>query len=98
VADETLYLTLQEIQDIRWQADHRDEPGVLYRGQRIVAYREWMEGDVYSGALWHGVLVLADGAWLELEKCGFTVVGEEHEDGVDGIILMLAAQPPNETA
>jgi len=33
-----------------------------------------------------------------LEKCGFTVVGEEHEDGVDGIILMLAAQPPNETA
>jgi hypothetical protein len=33
-----------------------------------------------------------------LEKCGFTVVGEEHEDGVDGIILMLAAQSPNETA
>jgi RimJ/RimL family protein N-acetyltransferase len=26
-----------------------------------------------------------------LEKCGFTAIGEEHEDGADGIILMLAA-------
>jgi hypothetical protein len=71
VADETLYLTHQEIQDIRWQADHRDEPDVLFRGQRIVGYREWMEGDVYTRVLWHGVLVLADGTWLELlEKRG----------------------------
>jgi len=29
VADETLYLTHQEIQDIRAKADHRDEPDVL---------------------------------------------------------------------
>jgi hypothetical protein len=36
VADETLYLTRQQIQDIRAKVDHRDEPGALYRGQRIV--------------------------------------------------------------
>jgi hypothetical protein len=68
VAHETLYLTHQEIQDIRAEADHRDEPGVLYRRQPIVGYREWMEGDVYMGILWRGGLVLADGAWLALEE------------------------------
>jgi hypothetical protein len=66
MADETLYLTLQEIQDVRWKADHRDQPGVFYRGSRIIGYREWMEGDVYSGALWRGALVLENGMWLEL--------------------------------
>jgi hypothetical protein len=29
VVDETLYLTHQEIQDIRAKADHRDQPGAL---------------------------------------------------------------------
>jgi hypothetical protein len=38
VADETLYLTHREIQDVRWKADHRDQPGALYRGQRIIGY------------------------------------------------------------
>jgi hypothetical protein len=66
VADETLYLTLQEILDIRWKADHRDEPGALFHGQRIVGFSEWLEGDVYSSANWRGVCVLADGTWLEL--------------------------------
>jgi hypothetical protein len=68
MADETLYLTFQEIQDIRWKADHRDQPGVLYRGQRILGYREWMVGDVYSGAFWRAACLLADGTWLDLEE------------------------------
>jgi hypothetical protein len=66
MSDETVYLSHQEIQDMRWKSDHRDQPGVFYRGQRIVAYREWMEGDVSSGAMWRGVCVLEDGTWLEL--------------------------------
>jgi hypothetical protein len=66
VADDTLYLTLQEILEIRAKADHRDQPGSLFRGQQIVGYREWLEGDVYTGALWRGILLLADGTWLEL--------------------------------
>jgi hypothetical protein len=40
MADETVYLTPREIQDIRWKADHRDQPGALHRGQRIAGYRE----------------------------------------------------------
>gem|GEM_PF-7061111 len=39
MADETLYLTHEEIQDIRAKADHRDQPGARYRGQRILGYR-----------------------------------------------------------
>ena len=66
MADEIVYLSHQEIHDMRWKADHRDQPGALYRGQRIVAYRDWMEGDVHSGAMWRGVCVLEDGAWLDL--------------------------------
>jgi hypothetical protein len=68
VADDTLYLTLQEILEIRWKTDHRDQPGSLFRGKRIVGYREWLEGDVYTGVLWRGILLLADGTWLDLEE------------------------------
>jgi hypothetical protein len=75
VADETLYLTHQEIQDIRAKADHRDEPGVLFRGQRIVGYREWMEGDVYSGVLRRGVCA---GGWRVAGARGKARLGGDH--------------------
>jgi len=39
---------------------------VFYRSQCITAYRKSMQGDVFCGALWCGVCVLEDGAWLEL--------------------------------
>jgi hypothetical protein len=49
---------------IRWMADHREQPGARYHGQRISGYSEWKTND--SGGGWRAVLVLADGEHLEL--------------------------------
>ena len=43
MAEETIYFTMtrDEMLDIRAKAETFDQPSSLYRGQRIVGYREW---------------------------------------------------------
>ena len=43
--------------------------------------------------LYGWVLAQNIGSQRVLEKCGFTVIGEEHEDGDHGIIFMLSGPP-----
>jgi RimJ/RimL family protein N-acetyltransferase len=43
--------------------------------------------------LYGWVLAQNIGSQRVLEKCGFTVIGEEYEDGDHGIIFMLATPP-----
>jgi hypothetical protein len=66
MADETVYLTRTDMLDIRWKADHRDQPGSLYCGQRIIGYSEWKSSSLGMPSHWLGVVVLADGTRLEI--------------------------------
>jgi RimJ/RimL family protein N-acetyltransferase len=43
--------------------------------------------------LYGWVLAQNIGSQRVLEKCGFTVIGEEHEDGDHGIVFMLSTPP-----
>ncbi len=42
--------------------------------------------------LYGWVLAQNIGSQRVLEKCGFTIIGEEHEDGAHGIIFMLSGE------
>ena len=57
-------MTRHDMLAIRWLADHREQPGARYHGQRISDYSEWKAND--GGGGWRAVLVLADGEHLEL--------------------------------
>ena len=59
-------MTRHDMLAIRWKADHREQSGALYHGQRITDYSEWKTRDSSSGSDWRAVLVLADGERLEL--------------------------------
>lgn len=61
VPDEA-YLTRQEMLRVRALADHRILKSPLYRGQRILGYRESMGGD----DRWHGQI--AGGSWYSLSE------------------------------
>jgi hypothetical protein len=66
MADEEVYMTHQEMLDLRDKADTRDQPGSLYRGQRIVGWSMWKTGTLGTYGLWRAVIVLADGTRLEI--------------------------------
>jgi hypothetical protein len=66
MADETLYLTRQQMLDLRWKAEIHDQPGSMYLGQRILKYSEWMTGDLHTPGIWRAVCLLADGTRLEI--------------------------------
>jgi RimJ/RimL family protein N-acetyltransferase len=83
----------------------------LHDGQREVGYRIgqefWGKGIATRAlALFLGVelrrplygWVLSDniGSQRVLEKCGFTVIGEEYEDGGHGIVFMLDGDAPDD--
>jgi hypothetical protein len=70
MAKETIYLTRtrDEMLDIRAKADTCDQPGSLYRGQRIAGYREWKTGSDYTPGFWRAVVVLADGMRVEIDE------------------------------
>jgi hypothetical protein len=70
MVEETIYLTRtrDEMLNIRAKADTRDQAGSLYRGQRIVGYREWRIGSVYTPGFWRAVVVLADGMRVEIDE------------------------------
>jgi RimJ/RimL family protein N-acetyltransferase len=83
-----------------------DVVSFLHDGRREIGYRigraYWGKGiatralalflDVERRRPLYGwVLSRNAGSQRVLEKCGFTVIGEEHEDGDHGIIFMLAA-------
>jgi hypothetical protein len=70
MAEETIYLTRtrDEMLDIRAKADTCDRAGSLYRGQRIVGYREWKIGSVHTLGFWRAVVVLADGMRVEIDE------------------------------
>jgi len=52
------YVTRKEMLRVRTLADRRILKSSLYRGQRILGYRESMGGD----HRWHAQVVLADGS------------------------------------
>jgi hypothetical protein len=59
-------MTRHDMLAIRWKADHREQPGAHYHGQRITSYSEWKTKDTVSNGDWRAVLVLANGERLEL--------------------------------
>jgi RimJ/RimL family protein N-acetyltransferase len=84
----------------------------LHDGRREVGYRVgqqyWGKGiatraltlflDVERRRPLYGwVLSTNIGSQRVLEKCGFTVIGEEHEDGDHGIIFMFTTPPDSTT-
>ena len=64
-AAHTVTMTRHDMLAVRWKADHREQLGASYHGQRIAGYSEWKTSDSMSGG-WRAVLVLADGEHLEL--------------------------------
>jgi hypothetical protein len=66
MADETVYMTHQEMLALREKADTRDQPGSLERGQRIIGWSMWKTGALGTHGLWRAVCVLADGTRLEI--------------------------------
>jgi len=65
---ERVEVSREKMLEARWKADHREQLGSLAWGQRIVSYREWMTGDLYSGGHWMAQLVLGDGTRVLLEE------------------------------
>lgn len=62
----TVPMTRHDMLAIRWKAEHREQPGATYHGQRITEYVEWQARDSTSGGAWRAVVALADGERLEL--------------------------------
>lgn len=56
------------MREVREKADNRDQHWALYEGQRIIGYREWKSGSVYTPGIWLAIVVLADGTCLLLEE------------------------------
>jgi RimJ/RimL family protein N-acetyltransferase len=82
----------------------------LHDGRREVGYRigreYWGRGIATQALalflnverrrpLYGWVLAQNIGSQRVLEKCGFTVIGEEYEDGVHGIVFMLDVDTPD---
>jgi hypothetical protein len=67
---ETVYLSMtrQQMLRLRTKAGHRDQPDVLYYGQRIIGYHEFKTGSLHLGGHWHAIVVLADGARVEVDE------------------------------
>jgi hypothetical protein len=67
---ETTYLTMTRNQmlDVRWKADNRDQPDALYYGQRIIGYREYKTGGPGTPGHWRAIVVLADGTRVEIDE------------------------------
>jgi hypothetical protein len=53
--DETVYMTHQEMLDLQQKADTRDQPGSLYKGQRIIGWSLWKTVDSQTGGIWRAV-------------------------------------------
>jgi hypothetical protein len=66
MADETVYMSHQEMIELRDKADTRDQPSSLYRGQHIIGWSMWKTGDLHTPGIWRAVCVLADGTRLEI--------------------------------
>jgi hypothetical protein len=67
---ETTYLTMtrEEMLDVRWKADHRDQPDALLYGQRIIGFSEFHTGSLGMGGHWRATVVLADGSRIEIDE------------------------------
>jgi hypothetical protein len=67
---ETTYITMtrEEMLDVRWKADNREQPDALYYGQRIIGYREWKGGDLHTPGHWYAIVVLADGTRIGIDE------------------------------
>ncbi|HEY1390344.1 MAG TPA: hypothetical protein VGF38_17540 [Ktedonobacterales bacterium] len=63
---QTLTVTRHDMLAVRWKAEHREQPGATYHGQRITGYVEWQARESRSGGPWRAVVALADGDRLEL--------------------------------
>jgi len=63
ILDEAL-VSRKEMLRVRGLADRRMEASSLYRGQKIIGYRESIGGD----HLWHAQVVLADGTRVYLNE------------------------------
>jgi hypothetical protein len=61
---ESFYLTKTRDQmlDVRYKADNREQPDGLFQGQRIIGFREWKSGSLGGEpGQWCAIVVLADG-------------------------------------
>jgi hypothetical protein len=75
-APETLYtpgtlyetMTHEQMLELQWLADNRDQPGSLFLGQRIIGWRMWKGGSLHMPGPWNAVIVLADGTRVEISE------------------------------
>jgi hypothetical protein len=61
-------MTRDDMLDVRWKADNRDQPESLYHGQRIIGYSEFHTGSLGMGGHWRAIVVLADGTRIEIDE------------------------------
>jgi hypothetical protein len=59
-------MTHEQMLELQWKADNRDQPDSLYPGQRIVGSRMWRGGSLYMPGPWNAVVMLADGTRVEI--------------------------------
>ena len=61
-------MTREQMLDVRWMPDNRDQPKSFYHGERIIGYTEHKTGGLYTPGHWTAIAVLADGRRVQIEE------------------------------